>query len=867
MGKYVINVASSVFNLAGDVTKRPNVLKNTILGAVLSVNTSSISWSVAQSYLTGYGIKFRTFNNWCESSGYSAFMGGTGSQLSVNAEAATTDLLAVLDVPVGAVATIESYKVISGNPIPNATAYLETNYPAYVDQDWVADYNPGMDTMTVTAVDNSWTVNYGSTGFNAGAATLEVYYSLVQLNHSPEYESGTPTILTATSEFEATTGWNTVSEVTLPNQTIELTTTATSTKVYSDGRPDEVVVTNSDETSSAFTKVTNTYTKEVYLGGTTTEVKTRTDTRIDSQAGIAVEGTTTTVVNPPVDIGGGVSYVETVDTVPEALSIVVSTVVDSATITNISRTANNLHVYHAGEGSTVLDTLLGAGTTIDGDFTPFIPARINNVPVDQTNYPTTYVWAKKAFKKATGTKGFDEILTSLADNPDVAELDYAYIIFGVSLNTVTNSGKEYLYEFFKMLLENGAGNANFIAQQDAANTTKLINDNNAAWWEAQSDSNNASYGLSHYVEPVSNVQLSQSNISIGSQNNPIMNYNIQIHWTGMEEIEGTGLAKAGAKSNEYWWGTPPTAGSIVGNTLIWQVTQTTWKAITIAGLKHVNTIYKGKDVTITDTEAFEDFEESGFIVPMHSGLFRTLRLVPRTQLSTACLYLMVNTYQERKKKWYESDFFKFVLVVVVIAIAVYTGGFSLSGGGLLGSNAAIGSAIGLQGTAGLIAGAAANAVAASLLLNVIQYASVKVFGEQWGTIIGAIIGIATMTMLSTGSFQQLTSPKGLLKLSMAATDAYKDYVVTKTENLSAEATRLHEEYQTKAKALREKYLIEFGGGDVILDPNIFTGSLPRNTNFEDVDSFIARTLLSSSDILSISQSQVYNFVESKVTLP
>ena len=64
MGKYVINVASSVFNLAGDVTKRPNVLKNTILGAVLSVNTSSISWSVTQSYLTGYGIKFRTFNNW-----------------------------------------------------------------------------------------------------------------------------------------------------------------------------------------------------------------------------------------------------------------------------------------------------------------------------------------------------------------------------------------------------------------------------------------------------------------------------------------------------------------------------------------------------------------------------------------------------------------------------------------------------------------------------------------------------------------------------------------------------------------------------------------------------------------------------------
>lgn len=867
MGKYVINVASSVFNLAGDVTKRPNVLKNTILGAVLSVNTSSISWSVTQSYLTGYGIKFRTFNNWCASSGYSAFMGGTGSQLSVNAEAATSDLLAVLDIPVGATATIESYKVIAGNPIPNATAYLEANYPTYVDQDWVADYNPNMDTMTISAVDSSWTVNYGSTGFNAGASTLEVYYSLVQLNHSPEYDNGTPTTLTSTSEFEATTGWDTVSEVTLPNQTINLTTTITSTKVYSDGRPDGVVVTNSNETSSEFTKVTNTYTKEVYLGGTTTEVKTRTDTRIDSQTGIAVAGATTTVVNSPVDIGGGVSYVETVKTVPKRLLVVVRTVVDSVTITNISRTVNNLHVYHAGEGSTILDDLLGVSTTVAGDFTPFIPARINNIPVDQTNYPTTYAWAKRAFKKATGTRGFDKILTSLADNPDVAELDYAYVVFGVSLNTVTNSGKEYLYAFFKMLLNNGAGNSNFTAQQNAANSTKLINDNNTAWWEAQSDSNNANYGLSHYVEPVSNVQLSQSSISIGSQNNPIMNYNIQIHWTGMEEIEGTGLAKAGAKNNEYWWGTPPTTGSIIGNTLIWQVTQTTWKAITIVGLKHVNTIYRGKDVTITDTEAFADFEESGFIVPMHSDLFRTMRLLPRTQLSTACLYLMVNTYQERKKKWYERGFFQFVLVIVVIAIAVYTGGFSLTGGGLLGSNAAIGSAVGLQGVAGLVAGAAANAVAATLLLNIIQYVSVQVFGEQWGAIIGAIVGLATMTMLSTGSLQQLTSPKGLLSLSMAATDAYKDYITTKTENLSAEATRLHQEYQTKSKALREKYLTEFGGGDVILDPNIFTGSLPRNTNFEDVDSFIARTLISSSDILSISQGQVYNFVESKVTLP
>ena len=95
---------------------------------------------------------------------------------------------------------------------------------------------------------------------------------------------------------------------------------------------------------------------------------------------------------------------------------------------------------------------------------------------------------------------------------------------------------------------------------------------------------------------------------------------------------------------------------------------------TIRGLKHKNTIYKGKGVSISSKDAMNDNDESGFVIPLHEEVFREMSLVNATQSSFANSYLLINCYEVVKQKWYQTGAFKIVLIIVVIIISVFTYG-------------------------------------------------------------------------------------------------------------------------------------------------------------------------------------------------
>ena len=57
-------VASQVWNLAGAIEDRPNFLKLTVLGGVL--RSPNVGDSVVSSYITGPGIKFRSYDRWAK---------------------------------------------------------------------------------------------------------------------------------------------------------------------------------------------------------------------------------------------------------------------------------------------------------------------------------------------------------------------------------------------------------------------------------------------------------------------------------------------------------------------------------------------------------------------------------------------------------------------------------------------------------------------------------------------------------------------------------------------------------------------------------------------------------------------------------
>jgi len=866
MGGKVVTVSSSVYNMAGDIKKRPNVLKSVIVGHVLQDNGATITNTISGAYLTGGGIKLRNFYKWAEDSGYNAAIGGTSSAIRIQDSVSESTLAAQIPTLPNQTVYIDNWIIQRNNPLPSATNYIKGNYPLRIEEDWEAEYIISTGEIQVTFPNND-VVSYVPTDFVLNTDYLFLYYTVEASNFDGSTVIGNVTELTSISEFPSTVGWDVVSETTEPNTSVTLVQTITETLVYSDGRPNEVS-SSTNNFSATYTKIDNRYKKETYLGGTATEVKTRTDYLFNQQLGEAVDDTPVVVTDPPVSIGGGVSYVRTTSTVDQSLEVIISTKVDEYTEVSLARASGNVYIYPYGSGNLVLDEAFTPGTDA-GTFFSFIPLRINNVPVDQTHNPSIYEWSKRAYRKSTGTNKINTILKDLKDNPDIADIDYAYLVFGVSLNTIDNSAKEYLYRFFKMLLDNNGGNsqiANELAAQVVADQTKA---DNLDWWTAQSTPESGVYGLINRVARTNTVLPKLNSITIGSNNNPVMNYNITISWQGITEQFGTGLAKANAKVGEVWVGTPPEPATIPGITFIWQVTATAWKAITVNGLTHTNRIYDGKSVIITGSEALADIEESGFIIPMHVGVFRQMSLVSSTQLSTAAMYLVINTYQVRKKKWYERGWFKVFLIIVMIVIAVYTGGFSANGMGILGSNAAVGSALGLSGASAAIVGAAANAVAAAVLMAIIQKAAIKLFGEKWGLILGAIIGIGVSTFLmSGGSFSKMLSPQNVLKMTMAGGDAYKDYLVKKTGNVIRDSEKLMADYKKQMKEINQKYIDEFGsGGRIVLDPIALLERMDdRNTNFETSEQFINRTLLLGSDIVELSNNRVSEFTDISLTL-
>ena len=866
MGGKVVTVSSSVYNMAGDIKKRPNVIKSVIVGHVLQDNGSTMTDTFTGAYLTGGGIKLRNFYKWAEDSGYNAAIGGTSSALQIQDSVSAANLAAQIPTLPNQTVYIDNWVIQRNNPLPSATNYIKANLPLRIEEDWEAEYVAATGEIKVT-FPNDDVVTYTPTDFILNTDYLFLYYTIEASNFNGSTVIGDVTELTSTVEFPSTVGWDVVSETTEPNTTVTLVQTITETLVYSDGRPDEVS-SNTSNSSATYTKIDNRYKKETYLGGTATEVKTRTDYLFNQQLGEAVDTAPVVVIDPPVFIGGGVSYVRTTSTVDQTLDVIISTKTDEYTEVTLARASGNVFIYSHGSGNAVLDEAFTPGTDA-GTFFPYIPLRIDNVAVDEAHNPPIYGWSKRAYRKVTGTNKINNILKDLEENPDIGDIDYAYLVFGVSLNSIENSAKEYLYRFFKMLLDNGGGNDQIVTELAAQTASEQTLVNYGDWWSAQSNTSSSLYGVVNRVIRTDTSLPRLNSITIGSGNNPVMNYNITVSWNGIVEQFGSGLAKANAKVGEVWVGTPPDTPSISGITFIWQITATAWKAITVSGLTHTNRIYDGKTVNISGAEALADIEESGFIIPMHVGVFRQMSLVSSTQLSTAAMYLVINTYQVRKKKWYESGWFKVFLVIVMIVIAVYTGGFSANGMGILGSNAAVGSALGLSGASAAIIGAAANAIAAAVLMSIIQKAAIKLFGEKWGLILGAIIGIGVSTFLmSGGSFSKMFSPQNLLKMTAAGGDAYKNYLIKKTGNVIRDSEKLMADYKKQMKEMNQKYMDEFGSdGRIILDPIALLERMDdRNTNFESTDQFINRTLLLGSDIVELSNNRVTEFTNISLTL-
>lgn len=439
----------------------------------------------------------------------------------------------------------------------------------------------------------------------------------------------------------------------------------------------------------------------------------------------------------------------------------------------------------------------------------------------------TYKLCKKAFRKAFNAD-YEELLQKINNHKNIRDIDYASVVFGVPLNTKENASKKYIYKFLQHLMNH---------QPDKETLDKL-------------------------KEQLGHVRMQFSVRSVHKDAKTV-NFRNHYEWSLITEERGTGILKEGKKKGDLWFERVDFPNVVA---LCWQETANRWRKITVHDFTHKNQIYGSKSVITRAVDAINDDETSGFIILLHEDLYHSLSLVDRTQMATACAYLVFNCYEVRKTNFWE-DWGPIILiaafVIAAVAITIATGG---AGIGLLGSAEAVGAALGLSGTTALIVGATANALAALLVGFILTEGAILALGDKWGRIVG-IISTAILTIgISAGVnsvniIEAFTKPENLIKISQATTDAYNSYVEASVAELNQQAQEMWNETSKEVRRILEM-MEEFSGFREI-DPANVREYISELT--ERVEDFLSRTLLTGSDIAEIQRFLLTNFAENTIS--
>lgn len=988
MGKQ-ISVASSVYNLAGPESKRPQYLKSLIMGGVMQ-DVDSMGHVIGNGYLNGPGLRLRNFAKWARNNQeLQDTIGITRGDIRVQVDIDWAILKANLPLDPGYTARIDFAEVGEADFEYWAHQYMALNYPDLLITNWTADYDDATNEITITFEDLTVEPPFQAAFYDDQAKYLYVGYTptkdeeveaVIQGNLIDVGGGAWPSVADYKMNF-----YNITEHEEILNFHDDIVVT------YSDGRPD-TQSSNSWTQKQSYKEVTAEYEKTIYhgsVGSATNAVYSIRHIRNLFQIGTVLEDQVE-IFQEQIDLGGGVTATKTTTRTKDVLEITRQYRDDTQKIIHKAWENQVILIYKEGDGNAALDAFFGTENPA-GAFFPPIPFRLGNKPVTDVPYewkvklpfavndgdlllftrsvnetavedrrlglvldaidadgrtlvrnftlnvltgkpdrldevldgylapgvskddgatwdallepaigipnPLSDIHAisEKAFKRALN-KEFDPILESINDNESVEDIDHCYASFGVSLNVEENACKKYIYTHLHNLM---------------VTTNTMSKEDEDAWWadfrdaherredyyewrDRQNDQNQLPGSWTGADEPPDYPTIKWNHLHVYSRHTDTnMKFRTRMSWAFMHEITGGGLGKTGAKKGDLWFKVlsnpieePQVGSGTYGNTgvlqpreyrnfnqkveLWWQVDENNWKKLVITGLHHRNIIYGTKSVWITAKEAIQDNEESGFIVSLHEDTYDDMGMVDRTQMATACCLLVFNCYSVRELKWYEEGWFKVLVMVVIIVVAVVvtvvTVGFG--GPGAFAGAAAIGGAIGLTGTAAIIAGVAISALAGLVVSFILTRVAVAIFGEKWGRIIGALASIIVtlgVSALISGAniWDVLTSADGLIALSSATGNAAADYMRFSAEEISKEMAAMMEKNSKAIAEIQRRYDEEFTKWRAI-DPSLVSEYITEMT--EKPDTFLARTLMTGSDIVSLNLALLDGFVDFSLNL-
>lgn len=438
-------------------------------------------------------------------------------------------------------------------------------------------------------------------------------------------------------------------------------------------------------------------------------------------------------------------------------------------------------------------------------YLPVVPLRINNNSLTDPKYKDTPLY--KTSKKLLDIidLSIEELHEGINNNPDIDDVDHAYLVFGVDVHTKRQQSDRYLFEYFNDLVP--------ISPVTKADFLKWDRSNNP---------------------PVNVIDITD-----GTYVSKLVYYYIET-----TVVQGV-IGKVGHVEKSINGGNPEIEysayNSAVSNedklTLAKQISPTNYISLTVFGLFHSNKIY-GPDKDYITT--LQMSEERSLLVPINISIMSRLPTLHANTLAYDSFRITFNAYEWVKLKWYQTGIFKFVTAVLAVALTiVFAPSASLLGG--------------------LIAAAGAGVVslgvflAQSIITTILGGLTVKFMVRELGG------KFATIVAIIAAVYGVISLPDALQVLQASV----QDFVGSAMESLSVEFN----EFQTEMKAMQAE--LEAGWNELtrpidLFDPmRIFTdvGMYPN----EDAASFLERSLM--DDPATLSLNVVNDFYESALYLP
>lgn len=914
-GSKTIVVSSTVYNMAGDEETRPNFLKNSIYGAVMSPYNPYLGETIVRNYLIGPGMNQRHFLKWAIRQSYP---GLPNFQVTREAEVDEAIVSPFIDTPVspaGLVIDVQSANVTSGSYEFLVQEYVLANNPDKFNTDYVSSFDEGANEITI-----QWelggSVTFGASGFDKDSEYVTAtYYHSIPSDLEDVVVGGTTT---ADVSQPSTTDYTQESSVNTGIVNYPMTYDSQVITTYTGSEPPplpaDTDVTDPGLTDDVdFNGVTEEWRKTIFEGGDGDNIETISKEYFlhwDEYREVYTDNTiVSTVVNEDTPVAG-----QTETIVTRRVGDHLRPVYDHHTDTQdtiLDRIYGGALVwwYKIGTGEATLDALsedLSVSPT-QSEYFPYMPIRLNNVSITHADYDDItgsglYELTNRAYRRATGGgQRFSKIVDEIEDNPDIGDIDYAFTHHGVALHVIEPSCRKYMYKWFKSIMVHQDTNSSYMSgYKTLADAYVAEWDDLNDWIYDQGDPARPRYGDAQPAIPKL-ADLKKTRVKLACTDVQLKNLDMRIYWVNISETIGNSGTPTNpdtgnpAEKGDVWlqggtditWTVTKGIGvnaysdthTVERLDMYWMTASGTYDKLVMYGLKHKNYVYGGESVDTNGKEALADTDPTGFLIPLHYPTIQALGLKDATQMATANTFIIFNSYEIVKQRWYQGFLGMLIIIIVVIILAVVFAPAAGGGVGLLGGNAAIGAAMGLTGTAAIVAGAIVNALVAIAVSQIISAGSAAIFGDKWGAIVAAVINLAITLGAGGVSFDNLSelgTASNLLKISSAIANGYAGY----TQGAVAEIGDKMEDNRAKfiedQKAI-DKLLLNLRGGisGLNFDPLQLTDSVRGNDLSasgsgyitETLDEFIHRTTMTGSDIVDLSLAMINNFADLSLELP